>query len=59
MVDRSGSTIRGMFDMGALYEDLRQSIGKEVDLIITQTQRHCQNSASFIELAFCQKQLNS
>ncbi len=37
MVDRSGSTIRGMFDMGALYEDLCQSMGKKVDLITTQT----------------------
>lgn len=36
MVDRSGSTIRGMFDMGALYEDLCQSMGKKVDLITTQ-----------------------
>lgn len=48
LVDRSGSTIRGMFDMGALYDDLCQCIGKEVDLITTQTleqpetQRHSQ-----------------
>ena len=37
MVDRSGSTVRSMFDMGALYEDLRESVGKEIDLITTQT----------------------
>ena len=48
MVDRSGSTIRGMFDMGALYEDLRQSVGKEIDLITTQTleQAHTQERSS-------------
>ena len=37
LVDRTGSTIRGMFDMGGLYHDLRESIGKEIDLVTTQT----------------------
>ncbi len=37
LVDRTGSTIRGMFDMGGLYNDLCHSIGREVDLVTTQT----------------------
>lgn len=51
LVDREGSTIRGMFDMGALYEDLRHSIGKEIDLITTQTLEQPQtqqHSAHFV-----------
>ncbi len=37
LIDRTGSKIRGMFEMGGLYEDLCASIGKEVDLVTTQT----------------------
>lgn len=37
LVDRTGSDIRGMFDMGALYEDLRSRMGKEIDLVTTQS----------------------
>lgn len=37
LIDRSGSKIRGMFEMGGLYEDLCASIRKEVDLVTTQT----------------------
>ena len=37
LIDRTGSKIRGMFDMGALYEDLSASIGREIDLVTTQT----------------------
>ena len=37
LVDRTGSTIKGMFDMGNLYNDLCDSIGKEIDLVTTQT----------------------
>ncbi|MBQ9195597.1 MAG: nucleotidyltransferase domain-containing protein [Clostridia bacterium] len=36
LVDRTGSIIKGMFDMGSLYEDLKNSIGKNIDLITTQ-----------------------
>ena len=45
LVDRTGSSIRGMFDMGSLYHDLRESIGKEIDLITTHTleQRNTRN----------------
>ena len=37
VIDREGSTIRGMFDMGGLYTELCESIGKEVDLVTLQT----------------------
>ena len=37
LIDRHGSVIRGMFDMGGLYNDLRESVGKEIDLVTTQT----------------------
>ena len=37
LIDRAGSNIHGAFEMGGLYEDLRASIGKEVDLVTTQT----------------------
>ncbi|MCR5781534.1 MAG: nucleotidyltransferase domain-containing protein [Clostridia bacterium] len=37
LIDRTGSVIRGLFDMGGLYNDLRDSIGKEIDIVTTQT----------------------
>ena len=37
LIDRTGSTIKGMFDMGNLYHDLRESIGREIDLVTTHT----------------------
>lgn len=37
LIDREGSKIKGMFDMGGLYNDLCDSVGKEIDLVTTQT----------------------
>ena len=37
LIDRAGSNIRGMFEMGSLYEDLCACLGKKVDLVTTQT----------------------
>lgn len=37
LVDRTGSKIESAFDMGGLYNDLCDSIGKKVDLVTTQT----------------------
>ena len=37
LIDRNGSNIKGMSEMGGLYEDLCSSISKEVDLVTTQT----------------------
>jgi len=37
LIDREGSSVKSMFDMGGLYNDLCASIGKEIDLVTTQT----------------------
>ena len=37
LIDRNGSSIRGMFDMGGLYEELCKSVGKDIDLVTIQT----------------------
>ena len=37
LVDRTGSKVKGMFEMGGLYEDLCKSISKEIDLVTEQT----------------------
>ena len=37
LIDRTDSKIRSIFDMGGLYSDLQESIGKEIDLITSQT----------------------
>lgn len=39
LIDRDGSAIRSMFDMGGLYDELKTSIGKEIDLVTLQTLR--------------------
>lgn len=37
LIDRSGSKIKGMLDMGSVYNDFCVGIGKEIDLVTTQT----------------------
>jgi len=37
MIDRTGSKVKGLFDMSSLYDDLSESFGKEIDLITTHT----------------------
>lgn len=37
LVDRKGSRIAGMFDMGGLYQELSESIGKKIDLVTLQS----------------------
>lgn len=37
LIDRASSKIKGMFDMGALYEELSASVGKQIDLVTMQT----------------------
>ncbi len=39
LIDREGSAIRSMFDMGGLYDELQSSIGKDVDLVTLQSLR--------------------
>ena len=36
LIDREGSCIRSLFDMGGLHNELCESIGKEVDLVTIQ-----------------------
>ena len=36
LIDRTGSAIRNMLDMGELYGELRKTIGKEIDLVTIQ-----------------------
>ncbi len=36
LIDRQDSAVRGMFEMGGLYNDLKESVGKEIDLLTTQ-----------------------
>ncbi|MBR4473661.1 MAG: nucleotidyltransferase domain-containing protein [Oscillospiraceae bacterium] len=37
LIDRAGSKVKSMFEMGGLYEDLCKSIPKEIDLVTEQT----------------------
>ncbi len=37
LIDRTNSKVKSMFDMGGLYSDLCDCIGKKVDLVTTQT----------------------
>ena len=37
LVDRDGSIVRGLLDLSALYDDLRNSIGVDIDLVTEQT----------------------
>lgn len=35
LIDRTGSKIKGMFDMGGLYSELREKLGKDIDIVTT------------------------
>ncbi len=35
LVDKTGTSLRGMFAMGGLYNDLCEAVGKPVDLVTT------------------------
>ncbi len=37
LIDRNVSIMRRMFDIGGIYNDLFESIGKEIDLVTSQT----------------------
>ncbi len=37
LIDSAGSTIKGLFDMGGLYNELCQACGKSVDVVTTST----------------------
>ena len=35
LVDKTGTTLKGMFTMGGLYNDLAEAVGKPIDLVTT------------------------
>jgi predicted nucleotidyltransferase len=35
LIDKTGSTLKGLFAMGGLYNDLQNAIGKQIDIITT------------------------
>ena len=35
LVDKTGTTIKGLFAMGGLYNDLSEAVGKQIDLVTT------------------------
>lgn len=37
LIDSTGSTVKGLFDMGGLYNELCQACGKSVDVVTTNT----------------------
>lgn len=37
IIDRNGSTIRTLFDMGGLYNELEEALEKSIDLVTEQT----------------------
>lgn len=39
LINREGSSIHRIFDMGGFYVELRESVGKEIDLVALQTPR--------------------
>ncbi|MCD7845353.1 MAG: nucleotidyltransferase domain-containing protein [Oscillospiraceae bacterium] len=39
IVDTSGTALKGLFALGALYHDLRAALGKEIDLVTVQSLR--------------------
>ena len=52
LIDRTGSDVRGMLDMGSLYNALREACGKEIDLVTTHTLRQAgtlQRVPAFVE----------
>lgn len=52
LIDRGNSKVRGMFEMGALYEELCHALEKEIDLVTMQTleQRSTkERNASFVD----------
>jgi len=39
LIDREGSKIRGLFDMGGLYNDLHEALGKELSIVTEESLR--------------------
>lgn len=37
LIDRTGSNVKTLFDMGGLFDELKESLDKEIDVVTTQT----------------------
>ncbi len=37
LIDRKNSSVQSLFDMGSLYDDLKNALGVEIDIVTTQT----------------------
>ena len=51
LIDREGSDIHGLFGMSALYNEMKESVGKEIDLVTLQSLKQAstmKNSSDFI-----------
>ena len=60
LVDRDGSLVRTLFQMGGLYGDLEDAVQKEIDLVTTQTleqERTKTNSAGFVNALMAERRL--
>ncbi len=58
LIDRNGSKIKSMFDMGGLYNDLSECLGKEIDIVTTQMleqESTKQHSPFFIENLYTER----
>lgn len=52
LIDREGSTLHGIFGMNELCEELKETLGKDVDLVTLQSLRQpgtMKNNAAFVE----------
>lgn len=52
LIDREGSEIHGIFGLSALFDELKEVFGKEIDLITLQSlkqQNTIRNHADFVE----------
>ena len=60
LVDRDGSLVHTLFQMGELYGDLEDAVQKEIDLVTTQTleqKRTKANNARFVNALLAERKL--
>ena len=60
LVDRDGSLVHTLFQMGGLYDDLENAIQKEIDLVTTQTleqKRTKANNLRFVNALLAERKM--
>ena len=50
LIDRTGSDVSSLLDMGGLYNDMEESVGKEIDMMTTQTLEQERTKQRFPEM---------